>query len=171
MDELQSVAQWAADCAERSIYVFSQVQHQDNRPQNALSSIREFIITGKRTNTLRKLAFEAYRASLETGHMAASAAARAASFAAASAFTHPIKDIYQSRHILGAAAYSALAIELADGGQIATGNNEIEWTVRNVNSDVVKLIRKMPKQISGRQRINQLFFMLDFRLRELNEEK
>ena len=46
----------------------------------------------------------------EAGNPAATATARAAGSAAASAYTHPLADVQQTKHIVGAAAYAALAL-------------------------------------------------------------
>ena len=75
IEELQSLGQWAADCAERALSIYECVARKDLRPRNAINGIRDFAQSGKRTKHLRKLAMDAYRASLETKEPAASAAA------------------------------------------------------------------------------------------------
>ena len=65
--------------------------------------------------------------------MAASAAAQSASLAASSAYTHPFKDINQSKHILGAAVYSAFAIEQHKELGQNIGDREIELVVHHIN--------------------------------------
>ena len=52
----------------------------------------------------------------EAGDRAAAAAVRAAGTAAASAYTHPLADVHQTKHIVSATAYAALALELDRGG-------------------------------------------------------
>jgi hypothetical protein len=164
-EELQSLGKWAADCAERALSIFESIENEDNRPRNAINGIKDFSNSGKPTNHLRKLALDAYRASLETKDTAASAAARSASLAAASAYTHPFKDVKQSKHILGPAVYSAFAIELSNNLDQKIGDREIELAVDNATYEIVGLLNKMPMQEVGKKRIDQLFYKLDSELR------
>ena len=83
IEELQSLGKWAADCAERALPIYESIEIEDTRPREAINGIKGFSNSGKRTNHLRKLALDSYRASLETKDAAASAAARSASFAVA----------------------------------------------------------------------------------------
>lgn len=168
IQELQSLGKWAASCAERALSVYEKIEAEDYRPREAINGIIEFSNGGKRTNKLRKLALDAYRASLEAKHEAASAAAKSASLAAASAYTHPFKDIRQAEHILGPAAYSALALELNGNGDQEIGKSEIRWAIENVNSETVKLLAKMPERNSGKRRIEKLLYDLDHGIREKN---
>lgn len=164
--QLQALGAWAADCAERSLTVYENTGKDDPRPRRAIEGIRQFAMSGKRTNALRKASLEAFRAASGTKDLAASAAAKAASLAAASAFTHPFKDMNQAKHILGPAAYSALAIELLQNGDSMAALAEIEWAVTNANDRIADLLKKMPEQNSGPKRINQLMQMLDQRIRD-----
>ena len=165
-EELQSLGKWAADCAERALSIYESIENEDNRPRNAINGIKDFSNSGKRTNHLRKLALDAYRASLETKDTAASAAARSASLAAASAYTHPFKDINQSRHILGPAVYySALAIELHNRLGREIGDREIELAIDNATCEIAELLNKMPVHKIGTKRIDQLFYELDSGIR------
>ena len=161
IEELQSLGKWAADCAERALSIFESIENEDKRPRNAINGIKDFSNSGKRTNHLRKLAMDAYRASLETKDTAASAAARSASLAAASAYTHPFKDINQSKHILGPAVYSAFAIELHNRLDQKIGEREIELAIDNSTIEIAALLNKMPEHKTGAKRIDQLFYKLD----------
>ena len=163
--ELQSLGQWAADCAERALSIYESIENKDNRPRNAVNGIRDFSKSGKRTHHLRKLALDAYRASLETIDMAASAAARSASLAAASAYTHPFKDINQSKHILGPAVYAAYAIELYNELDQIIGDREIKLAIDSATCKVAGLLNKMPAHEVGTKRIDQLFYELDHGIR------
>ncbi len=161
IEELQSLANWAADCAERSLHIYESLEKKDSHPRQAIVMTREFVTKGKRTNALRKIAFEAYRSSLSIKDSAASAAAQAASLAAASAYTHPFKDIHQVKHILGPAAYSALAVEIQQNNDPAVGEREIEWAVTTANNAIAELLKKMPEYDGSDLRINQLFSLLN----------
>ena len=165
IEELQSLGKWAADCAERALTIYENIENEDSRPRNAINGIRDFSKCGKRTNHLRKLALEAYRASLETKDMAASAAAQSASLAASSAYTHPFKDINQSKHILGAAVYSAFAIEQYKKSGQNIGDREIELAIGNATFEIAGLLNKMPAHEVGTKRIDQLFYALDSGIR------
>jgi hypothetical protein len=166
IEELQSLGKWAAGCAERALSIYERVEPEDSRPREAIGAIRDFSDSGKRTRRLRKLAMEAYKASLETKDKAASAAANSASLAAASAYTHPFRDIIQSKHILGPAAYSALAIELYNAQDPETGEREIELAVDSATREIVELLRAMPSHVVGTKRIDQLFYELDSGIRK-----
>ena len=116
LESLRAIGGWAADCAERALSVYETHADSDARPRAAIAGIREFAGGGKRTARLRTLALEAYAAAREIGDPAAAAAARAAGLAAASAYTHPLADVQQTKHIVGPAAYAALALELDHDG-------------------------------------------------------
>ncbi len=165
INELQSLGQWAADCAERALMIYEQIEMGDHRPRNAIDGIRDFSKSGKRTKPLRKVAMDAYRAGLETQDAAASAAAQAASLAASSAYTHPFKDINQSKHILGAAVYAAYALEQYKGLGRRVGDQEIERAIETATGEIAGLLDKMPAQKNGAKRIDQLFYALDCGIR------
>ncbi len=166
IEDLISLGKWTAKCAKRSLYIYENIIKNDNRPINAINGILEFVTTGKRTNKLRKLSLDAYRASIEIEDAAASAAAQSASLAASSAFTHPFKDKNQGKHILGSAVYSALASEIYKANQ-EYGTKEIEWACDNANYEITKLLMNYPEQIGGEKRIEQLFYQIDQRLRKI----
>ena len=165
IEELQRLGKWAADCAERALSIYESIENDDDRPRKAINGIKDFSNSGKRTNHMRKLALDAYRASLETKDMAASAAAQSASLAAASAYTHPFRDINQSKHILGPAVYSAFAIELYNRLGAKIGDREIELAIENATREIAGLLNKMPAHEVGTKRIDQLFYELDSGIR------
>ena len=110
LETLRVLGKWAAECAERALPVFEKHAGSDFRPHAALEGIRVFAGGGRRTAQLRSLALRAFDAAREVGAPAAVAAARAAGLAAASAYTHPLRDVQQKKHIVGPAAYAALAL-------------------------------------------------------------
>ena len=67
---------------------------------------------------------------------AAAAAARAAGLAAASAYTHPLADVQQTKHIVGPAAYAALALELDHAGDPNIGDGEVRWAIEHAPPEV-----------------------------------
>lgn len=169
LDELRCVAEWAARCAERALTIFETVEPGDPRPRRAIEGAVTFARGGPRTQALRRLAMDAYRASLAAETPAAAAAARAASLAAAAAFTHPFRDLRQAEHILGSAAYSALSVELARGGESGgesdTGERELDAALEEVDPAIAALLAKMPERGRGKTRVAILLDYLDRRIR------
>ena len=96
---------------------------------------------------------------------AAAAAARAAGHAAASAFTHPLADVRQTVHIVGSAAYAALALELDRGGNPDVGEAEVRRAVAHAPPEVGDVLRRMPPRSPGKSRLAMLLYRLDAALR------
>jgi hypothetical protein len=165
IDSLKALGKWAADCAERALLIYEESEKTDSRPRDAIKGIRDFSASGNRTKQLRILALAAYAASLETKDPATSAAAQSACLAASSAYTHPLVDVQQTKHILGPAAYAALAIELNHGGDTDYGNKEISWAIEHVNREICEILAKMPERNEGKNRLDKLLFDLDVGLR------
>src|SRR5512144_2027285 len=116
LESLRALGSWAADCAERALSIYEIHTDSDSRPRAAIEGIRVFAGGAKRTAQLRSLALSAFSAVRDAGDPAAAAAARAAGLAASSAYTHPLADVQQKKHIVGPAAYAALALEINQGG-------------------------------------------------------
>lgn len=161
LDSLRSLGGWAADCAERTLPVFERRNASDPRPRAAIEGIRAFADGGKRTADLRRLALAALAAAREIGDPAASAAARAAGMAASSAYTHPLVDVQQTKHVIGPAAFAALALELEAGGYEAVGDEFVQWAVINSPPEVGGILLRMPARSDGKSRLDRLMFMLD----------
>src|SRR5512143_3896934 len=124
LESLRALGSWAADCAERALSIYEGQTGSDSRPRAAIEGIRVFAGGGRRTAQLRSLSLAALAAAREAGDPAAAAAARAAALAASSAYTHPLVDVQQTKHILGPAAYAALALELSNAGDPNAGDGE-----------------------------------------------
>lgn len=169
MESLQALGAWAADCAERALPIFEAYAASDPRPRAAIEGIRDFAGGAKRSAKLRSLAWSAYAAAREVGDPAASAAANAASMAAASAYTHPLVDIKQTKHILGPAAYAALALELHQDGLAAIGDAELRWAIEQVSPEVRALLLQMPARQPGKNRLDNLLYSLDSGIRALED--
>jgi hypothetical protein len=167
METLRALGVWAADCAQRVLPIFEVYAAADPRPRAAIEGIRLFAGGAKRSAQLRSLAWAAYAAAREASDPAASAAAHAASMAAASAYTHPLVDIKQTKHILGPAAYAALALEL-DGGNLASlGDAEVRWAIEQIEPEVRALLLQMPARQLGKSRLESLLYSLDSGIRAL----
>jgi hypothetical protein len=120
---------------------------------------------GKRTAQLRSLALSAFSAARDAGDPAAAAAARAAGLAASSAYTHPLADVQQTKHIVGPAAYAALALELNQGGDHSIGDTEVVWAVEHVTAEVCAILLQMPAREIGGTRLENLMYQVDVGIR------
>ena len=165
LESLRVLGSWAADCAERVLPVFESQVDSDLRPRSAIEGIREFAAGGKRTARLRTLAWEALAAASETSHPAAAAAARSACAAAASAYTHPLADVHQTKHILGPAAYAALAREIHQPDVPHAGDGEIHWAIEQIPAPARDILLQMPARPTGKSRLEQILFALDSGIR------
>src|SRR5512136_2435276 len=140
LEALRALGGWAADCAERALPVYEIQADADPRPRAALEGIRVFAAGGKRTAQLRSLALAAMSAAREVNDPAAAASARASGLAASSAYTHPLADVQQTKHIVGPAAYAALALELDHAGDPNIGDGEVCWAIEHVPSEVREVL-------------------------------
>jgi hypothetical protein len=118
-----------------------------------------------RTARLRSLAWEAFSAAREVGDPAAAAAARAAGLAASSAYTHPLADVHQTKHIVGPAAYAALALELDHAGDPNIGDGEVRWAIENAPPEVGEVLQQMPARQPGNSRLDTILYELDAGIR------
>jgi hypothetical protein len=158
--DLQIASKWAVESAESVLEIFEKNNPDDYRPRNAIEGAKSFVICGIRTITLRKLALDAFRASKETNDMAASFAANAASLAAATAFTHPYKDVRQAEHILGPVVFSALSSENNTDGK-EDGGNEIKRAIDRASKELALFLAHYPERQNGKKRIHALYHELD----------
>jgi len=165
LESLRSLGGWAADCAERVLPVYENCANADPRPRAAIEGIRVFAGGGKRTAQLRSLALAAFSAARDAGSPAAAAAARAAGLAASSAYTHPLADVQQTKHIVGPAAYAALALELNQGGDHSIGDNDIIWAIEHVTPEVREVLLQMPAREMGKTRLENLMYKIDVSIR------
>lgn len=165
LDSLRAIGGWAADCAERALSVYEKQANSDSRPRAALEGIRVFAGAGKRTAQLRTLSLAAFAAAREADAPAASAAARAAGGAASSAYTHPLADVQQTKHIVGPAAYAALALELNHGGDPHIGEGEVRWAIEHAPPEVREVLQQMPARQPGNSRLEALLYELDAGIR------
>ena len=169
IESLRAIGSWAADCAERALAVYEAQADSDSRPRAAIEGIRVFACGGNRTARLRSLAMEAFSAAREAGDPASAAAkaaaARAAGLAAASAYTHPLADVQQTKHIVGPAAYAALALELEHAGDPRIGEGEVHWAIEHAPYEVREVLQQMPARQPGKSRLDMLLYKLDAGIR------
>jgi hypothetical protein len=165
LESLRALGGWAADCAERALSVYEKNADSDSRPRAAVEGIRVFAAGGKRTAQLRSLALSAMAAAREAESAAAAAAARAAGLAASSAYTHPLADVQQTKHIVGPAAYAALALELDQAGHPNIADREVRWAIEHVPSEVREILWQMPPRQAGKSRLENILYELDAGIR------
>lgn len=165
LESLRSLGSWAADCAERALAVYESQANADSRPRAAIEGIRVFANGGKRSAQLRSLSLAAFSAARDSVNPAATAAARAAGLAASSAYTHPLVDVQQTKHIVGPAAYAALALELDQGGDHSIGDNEISWAVAHITPEVREILLHMPPREMGKTRLENIMYKIDASIR------
>ena len=165
LESLRAIGGWAADCAERALSVYEAHPDSDSRPRAAIEGIRGFAGGGKRTARLRSLALAAHAAARAVGDPAAAAAARAAGLAAASAYTHPLADVHQTKHIVGPAAYAALALELDHAGDPSVADAEVRWAIEHAPAEVREVLLQMPARQAGKTRLETILYALDAAIR------
>ena len=110
----------------------------------------------------------AHAAAREVGDPAAAAAARAAGLAAASAYTHPLGDVTQTKHIVGPAAYAALALELDHNGDPIIAEEEVRWAVEHAPLEAREVLLHMPARHAGTSRLDTILYELDSGIRDRN---
>ncbi|MHB1135981.1 MAG: putative immunity protein [Coriobacteriia bacterium] len=169
MESLRAIGGWAAECAERVLPVFERDAPSDARPRAAIEGIREFAAGGDRVARLRTLALAAHAAAREVDSPAAAAAARAAGVAAASAYTHPLADVHQTKHIVGTVAYAALALELDGGGDRSIGDAEVARAIEHAPAEARAVLLEMPARQPGKSRLDTLLYEVDAGIRARQE--
>lgn len=129
------VAGWAADCAERVLYLFEAEAPADDRPEDGIARARAFSEGKLDTAGEIRRRFVAGRAAQSVDSPAAKAAARSAGQAAGVA--------HMGAHALGAAAYAARAVGLVrpDGGREA----EIAWQLDRMSEAVRSVLGRLPR--------------------------
>lgn len=167
LDQLRQLTGWAVACARPALVIFERIRSDDPRARNALDVATAFAEGAKRTKALRDAAWDAHRAAQaarDANQEAAHDAARAAGHAAGAAFLHPLARPTQVRHILGAAAHAARAIEVDTADQ-AAGTDFIERAVSSAPLAVADVLRRYPTAPAGGGRAGELVRLLDAALR------
>jgi hypothetical protein len=89
--------------------------------------------------------------------------------AAASAYTHPLADVQQTKHIVGPVAYAALALEL-DRGEAGIADAEVRWAIEHAPAEVQEILLEMPAREEGKSRLDRLMYALDAGIRKRVED-
>ena len=160
LNDLMKVVDWSLPYVASALEVFEKYHPNDNRPRRAVQGANEFSASGKRTQQLRKIAMDAYRASRESSTEQASFAANAASLLAAVAYTHPFKDPKQARHIIGPVTYAVLALEREDN-ELNNMDIMLEDVIKKISREVVEVLSMFPRQVEKRTRIDEIYLRID----------
>ena len=133
--ERRTVAAWAADCAERVLELSESNNPADSRPRDAIARTRAFARGELDVAEEIRRRFAAGGAA-RGANPAAAAAARAAGQASAVA--------HMSAHALGAAAYAAKAVGLADPNRPEAVSEEVRWQLGIMPAEVRAALRQLP---------------------------
>jgi hypothetical protein len=136
------VASWAADCAERVLWIFEAEAPKDDRPRILIARARTFARGELNTAEGIRTRFAGGVGRGEVKGSAAAAAARAAGQAAA--------VCHMGAHALGAAAYAAKAAGLADPDRPGVAQDEIRWQLDRMSAEVRAALRALPPVSTNR---------------------
>lgn len=131
----QLLAVWAADCAERVLWLFEAQAPSDTRPREAIAGLRAFARGEMAVGPVRGLSAQAHAAARAVDEPTAVAAARAAGQAAAVA--------HMAAHARGA-AYAALAVGLAAPQDPSAAADEARWQLEHASPAVRDALRRLP---------------------------
>ncbi len=135
--ERRSLAQWAADCAERVLPLFDGSDSAKATLQDALVRTRAYSIGDADTATEISKRFGGGRVANEATTAAGAAAARA--IGQASAVAH------MGAHALGAAGYAVKAIALAEPENGSALENEIAWQIAHLTCQQRAILGALPE--------------------------
>ena len=135
VDDRRVLAVWAADCAERTLWLFEAQAPRDTRPRDAIDGLRAFARGEMPIGKVRALSARAHAAAREIGDPAAVAAARAAGHAAAVA--------HMAAHARGV-AYAAIAAGLAAPDDPTAAADEVGWQVKHSSPGARDVLLRLP---------------------------
>ena len=124
------LAAWAADCAEHVLPLFN-VCSSDDRPQRAVELARAWANGEISVGDARKAAVAAHAAARGVTSKSATAVARAAG--------HAVATAHMADHCLGAAVYALKAV-YASGATAASADLERTWQIERLPDAVRELI-------------------------------
>lgn len=130
------VAAWAADCAERVLWLFEADHPADSRPRDAIARTRAFARGELCISDEIRERFIGGGAAREAGSASAAAAARAAGQAVAVS--------HMGAHALGAAAYALKAVSLAARDRPDGVRAELAWQRAHMSAEVQAALASLP---------------------------
>ena len=135
-DDRRLLAAWAADCAERVLYLFEAEAPEDDRPRALIARARAYARGEMATAEGIRRRFTGGVGAGEVKSPAAVAAARAAGQAAG--------GCHMGAHALGAAAYAVRAAGLAEPSRPEAVDDEIRWQLGHMPTSVGAALRALP---------------------------
>lgn len=132
----KTVADWAADCAERVLFLFETESPDDQRPRSAIARARAFACGDLTTAAAIRQRFGSGRVNGTSLSAAAVAAARAAG--QSSAVSH------MGAHGLGAAAFAIKAVCLSRPQDPHAAADEMRWQLTVMPPSVRAALRALP---------------------------
>ena len=130
------VAGWAADCAQRVLWLFEAGAPGDSRPRDAIARTRAFARGELDVAEEIRHRFVAGAAARKVATPSAAAAAKAAGQAAAIP--------HMGAHALGAAAYAAKAAGLGAPDRPEAVADEIQWQLGQMSAATRTALRQLP---------------------------
>lgn len=136
----RQLAQWAADCGEHVLSLFSTQYPQDKRPALAIEAARAWSRGEITVGAARTAAVEAHAAARAVDEGAARFVARAAG--------HAVATAHMADHALGAAMYALKAVKAAADKQNedAVVSQEHNWQVEQLPDEIRELVLSTFKQ-------------------------
>lgn len=165
MEELRALTDFAVQSALDVLDIFERQAPSDTRPRTAIDTASRFARGARRGKALRDAAWDALKAASEAGNAAAAEAARSAMCAASAAYLHPLAHTAQVRHILGAPAHAARALELVAVDAAAASTDHLDKVCQRAPPIVMEILRRFPPAPSGGARVGELIRILEHRLR------
>lgn len=130
------VAAWAADCAERVLWLFEDEAPGNDRPRALIARARAFARGELKAAEEIRRRFTGGTSKGDVKSPAAAAAARAAAQA--------VGVCHMGAHALGAAAYAAKAAGLAAPKHPEVVEEEIHWQLDHMSAEVRAALRTLP---------------------------
>lgn len=130
------MAAWAADCAERVLWLFEAEAPSDDRPRAAIARTRAFSRGELSTAEEIRRRFVGGVPASESSSPAALAAARSAGQAVA--------VCHMGAHAFGAAAYAVTAAGLGAPDRPGAIDDEIRWQLTHMTPEVRAALRTIP---------------------------
>ena len=134
--ERRIVADWAADCAEHVLPIFEAEAPADDRARDGIARARAFARGELDAAGEIRRRFVAGRAAHSAATAAGASAARSAAQAAGVA--------HMGAHALGAAAYAARAVGLAEPDRPGVVADEVAWQLARLPADAREALRRLP---------------------------
>ena len=128
-DDQLRLANWAANCAQRVLHLFSAIS-DDERPTQAIGIGLSWARGEIRTGVAMKASVAAHAAARTVKDRAAVASARAAG--------HAVATAHFADHCIGALLYALKALEAAG----LDSNAELEWQLSQLPDDLRNLVSK-----------------------------